>query len=239
MLNIDLEPLKELYQEILKTQALGERELKALKYLIDKLQETKEELESSSFALLEKNTELFNESNNILQKINDLSNILDNLEKRLNEEKVSFDKEIKQKFDNLIHNVKKQITSIITLLDEGNKQISNQFKELNELISVEFSHIKSKYSDEAEEVEKIRKEYQRRLKQELENFKRKIELQEEEIKKQGWLNRFFSAMLAFLLGYGLAFFLQYKHIQDLKYEIKQLKQTIYYYQNQDSSYNNE
>jgi len=205
MLNIDLEPLKQLYQEILNTQGLTEKELKALKYLIDKLQETKEEFENSSFSVLGKNNELFNKSNTILQKIEKLSIFLDNLESEIKKEKITFDKDIKQKMENMLKSVESNLDLIKLKLKNRQSDLERNFKQIETL----YNDNNAKLSDLSKETEKIGQEYQETLKSSLNSFKRQIEEYKEEfeneIKKKTLLARWGAVAGAFAIGVAVSF----------------------------------
>ena len=207
MLNIDLEPLKELYQEILQTQAVSEKELKALKYLIDRLQETKEEFENSSSAVLEKNTELFNKSDNILQNMQKLSNILEKLENSLNKEKITFDKEIKQKFNNLQDFLKSSIDIIYSKISTEKTKSEREFQNFKETIENQLKDTKKVISRESNELDEIRKQYKKKLEKSLNSFKEKIDEYEDEIEEKTFFQRwgavFVALCVGILLGAGL------------------------------------
>ncbi len=190
MLNIDLEPLKELYQEILQTQAVSEKELKALKYLIDKLQETKEEFENSSFVVLKKNTELFKKTDNILHNIQKLSNMLLQLENKIEKEKINFDKDIKEKLKNL----DKELT---------NAHISLQRKK--DYILDVVLNITNKFKNLEKDLEKINEKYQEAVVKNINEFNNQLEEYvnefEEEIKQKTFFARWGAVFIA--LGVGL------------------------------------
>ena len=219
MLNIDLEPLKQLYQEILNTQALSEKELKALKYLIDKLQETKEEFENSSFSVLEKNNELFNQSNTILQNIKNLSNMLNNLEDELKKEKMTFDEDIKQKIKNLVKNVEDDLKSLEYHIQGSKRFIDEEFNQFFELCITN----NKKLEETKKEIEKITQEYQDTLNNSLNNSKLQITRYKEELENQVKKKTFFARWgaviialsIGFLAGAGGMFYIKAKAFKQL------------------------
>ena len=211
MLNIDLEPLKKLYEDIIKTQALSEKELQELKELIKTLQETKEEFENSSFGILQKNQELFDKSTNILQNtekmstkllqnINEISNKLLNLEEKLEEEKVNFDKEIKQKFDSLLNNLKFSLSSLsIQTLNEKRK-IEKELENFKENVENNLKNVKKTIVKEENELDEVRKQYEKKLENYLNSFKRKIDEYDEEIEEKTFFQKWGAVFIAFVIG---------------------------------------
>jgi len=217
MLNIDLEPLKQLYQEILNTQALSEKELKELSKLINSLQETKEEFENSSFSVLKKNTELFNNSNSILQKIEKLSIFLENLEDEIKKEKLTFNDEIKQKMQNMLKSVETDLNSLKLLISNKKADFEKEFNAIKKL----YSDNNAKLSSLTQETEKIGQEYSKTLKSSLNSFKKQIEEYKEEfeneIKKKTFFQRWGAVIIAlsigFLAGAGGMFYIKAKAIR--------------------------
>lgn len=210
MLNIDLEPLKQLYQEILQTQAVSEKELKALKYLIDKLQETKEEFENSSFVVLEKNTELFKKTDNILHNIQKLSNMLLQLENKIEKEKINFDKDIKEKLKNL----DKELT---------NAHISLQRKK--DYILDVVLNITNKFKNLEKDLEKINEKYQEAVVKNLNEFNNQLEEYvnefEEEIKQKTFFARWGAILVAFGLGAIITIFAVFYYFKnDIMFSLK-------------------
>jgi len=205
MLNIDLEPLKQLYQEILNTQGLTEKELKELERLIKALQETKEEFENSSFSVLEKNTELFKQSNTILQNIKNLSIFLDNLEDKIKKEKITFNDEIKKKMENMLKSVENNLDLIKLKLKNRQSDLERNFKQIEKL----YSDNNAKLSSLTQETKKIGQEYSKLLESSLNGFKKQItqykEEFEDEIKKKTLLARWGAVAGAFAIGVAVSF----------------------------------
>jgi len=188
MLNLDLEPLKELYQEILNTQALSEEELKNLAILIKKLQESKEELDNSSFTIVNKNTEILNQSKTILVNIKSLSNELYSLKQKINAEKSNFDKNIENKFNQLINNIKSYSRNILTSIENEKYNIENKLKDTKKVIS-----------REGKELEIVREQYKKKLESSLNEFREKLEEYDAEIEHL----TFFKRWGVVLIGTGI------------------------------------
>ena len=168
---------------------------------IDKIQKTKEEFENSSFSILRKNTELFNKSDNILQNMQKLSNILEKLENSLNKEKITFDKEIKQKFDNLQNSLKSSINSLNFQISTEKTKIEKEFKNFKETIENELNNTKKVILRENDKLDEIHKQYKKKLEKSLNSFKEKIDEYEDEIEKKTFFQRWGAVFVA--LGIGL------------------------------------
>ena len=200
MLNIDLEPLKQLYQEILNTQGLTEKELKELSKLINSLQETKEEFSNSSFTLLKKNTELFNNSNSILQNIKNLSNMLNNLENSIKKEKLTFNDEIKQKMQNMLKSVETDLNSLKLTISSKKRDFEREFNNLQKL----YTNNNKKLNDLNEKTKEISNNYTNTLESSLNGFKKQItqykEEFEDEIKQKTLFARWGAVIIALVVG---------------------------------------
>jgi len=183
---IDLEPLKKLYQEILNTQAISQKELQELEILIKKLQEVKEELDNSSFTILKKNTQLIKKSKAILTGIEDLSNLLNMIQEKI---KVTFDEEIKIKLNKLIKDFDSQLTSLSRKINTEKYYIENQFEDTKEIIK-----------KEEEELENIRKKYEKKLESSLNDFKKKLDEYDAEIAHKTFFKRWGAVFISFSIG---------------------------------------
>jgi len=201
MLNLDLEPLKKLYQEILNTQALSEKELQNLAILIKKLQEVKEELDNSSFTILNKNTQLVKKSQTILTQIENLSNVLEKLKNKLNDEKINFDKEIKQKFDNLIESLNSSINSLTFQISDEKNKTEKEFRNFRETIENELKNTKKVISREKEELETLRRNYEKKLESSLNDFKKTLNEYDAEIEHKTFFKKWGAVFIA--LGIGI------------------------------------
>ena len=189
------------FQNILDKENINSKELEKI---LDQINETKEEFDSSSFAILKKNKELFDKSVTILQKIDKMSNMLSHLEKQIEKEKVNFDKDIKQKFDNLLSSLKSSISSLNTQISTEKSKTEKEFKSFRENIGNELQNTKKVISREENELKAIRKQYEEKLENSLNSFKEKIDEYDEEIAKKTFFQRWGAVIGAFAFGVAIS-----------------------------------
>ncbi len=183
------------FKQILEKENKNSKELDNL---LDKIQKTKEEFENSSFSVLQKNNELFSKSDTILQNIQKLSNMLLQLEDKIEKEKITFDKEIKQKFNNLQDFLKSSIDIIYSKISTEKTKIEKEFKnfkETTEYIKIEllqeneklnktFSNTKNKVSTIIEDFNSFIEDKKNKLNVIEKDYKSNLDKLNKEIKKK-------------------------------------------------------